>query len=111
MFEASSDKTSSSYFTLNYDKDIDGWSIDHSRSTAIKTSEVNFYNFYTNVEDLKASEEASLFPPRFVINVTKNIEYNRDLDINILITLCDSNEDIESMQIKLFRPLTSGITV
>ena len=108
VFKASSDKTSSSYLTLNYDKDIVGWSIDHSRSTAIKTSEVNFYNICTKVEELRASEEASLFPPCFIINLTKKIEYNRDLGIHILITLRDSNEDI---LFNLFHPLTSGITV
>ena len=42
--------------------------------------------------DLKAAQEASLFPPHFIIGVIKEIECNANLDINIVITLCDGNE-------------------
>ena len=111
IFEAPSDKTSTSYFTLNYHNEIDGWSINHLRSRKIITKEVNFYNYYTNSEQLRVSEEAGLFPPRFIINVTKKIECNTDLNTNIVITLHDDIEVKESAVFSLFHTLTSGITV
>ena len=111
IFEAPSDKTSVSYFTLTYTKEIDGWSINNLRSTTIKVKEVNFYNCYTNGEELRASEEASLFPPRFIINVTKKIECNTNLDTNIDITLCDDIQVKASVTFNLFHTLTSGITI
>ena len=111
IFEASSDKTSTSYFTLNYHKEIDGWSIKHLGFGIIKTKEVNFYNYYTNMKDLRANEEASLFPPRFTITATKKIECNTNLDTNIDTTLCDDTEVKASATFNLFHTLTSGITV
>ena len=105
IFEAPSDKTSVNYFTLTYTKEIDGWSINNLRSTTIKAKEVNFYN---NGEELRASEEASLFPPHFIINVTKKIECHTNLDTNIDITLCDDIQVKASVMFNLFHTLASG---
>ena len=71
LFEASSDKASTSYFKLSYDQSIDGWQIDYSGPTnlIIKTKKVNFFNYYTKFEELKAHEEMSIFPPRFKFQV------------------------------------------
>ena len=111
LFEAPSNKTSKGYFTLNYHREIDGWNIIHSRSTTIKTKEVNFYNYYRKPEELRASEEASLFPPRFIINVRKKIECTTNLKTGIDVTLCDDNEVKASVMFILFHTVTSGITV
>ena len=110
LFTAASSMNSTSYFTLSFDKEINGWDIEHIRSKMIETKTVNFYNYYANLVDLKESEEASLFPPRFVISVEKNSKWNMNLDTNIVITLNDDNEDIESVVFQLYA-LTSGITV
>ena len=104
IFVAPSKKHSTIYFTLNYDKEINGWSIHHSRSTIIKTTEVNFYNYNTNAKDLQAMEEASLFPPRFVINVSKKSDCNTELNTGVAITLRDGNEDKKSLIYRLFAP-------
>ena len=86
IFEASSDRNSTSYFIINYSQKNDGWSISHIRFDKIETKEVNFYNYYTNMNELKAIEERSLFPPRFIVNVAKKAENNMELNASILIT-------------------------
>ena len=91
-FEAASDKDASSYFALNYVQNSDGWCVDHSRSTEIRTKEVNFYNFYKDVEDLLAHEENALFPPRFILNVVKKSKCTTDLNASIMITLYKAKE-------------------
>ena len=89
-----------------------GWlEYSHILSTTVETKGVNFCNDYTNVYGLKAAEEASLFQPRFIIGVIKKIECNTDLDVNIVITLCDGYEVKASVEFKLFCSLPSGITV
>ena len=103
VFEAPLDINSTSYFTLNYDKEINGWSINHVKSTMIRTEEVNFYN-YNTVQDLQAVEELSLFPPRFVIMVKKKSDCDTDLSTNIYVTLHDDNEDKQSVPYHLYVP-------
>ena len=39
------------------------------------------------MKDLEANENASLFPPRFIVNVTKKPNINTDLSTNIAVTL------------------------
>ena len=87
IFEASCDASSESYFSINYLADNDGWYLDHSLSKKVLTKEVNFYNYYTSVEDLRASEENSLYPPRFVLHVIKKYKCTTDLDTDIMVTL------------------------
>ena len=78
LFEASSDKTSSSYFKLSYNSIIDGWQIDYTgpADQIIETKEVNFSNYYTKFDELKANEEISIFPPRFKFQV-RSIGHSR----------------------------------
>ena len=86
-FNISCEENSKSYFALKYSELINGWIMDNSLSTKIYAKEVNFYNSYTNAADLQASEESSLFPPRFIINVIKRSNCTRDLNENIFVTL------------------------
>ena len=98
-------KDSTSYFELSYHNEIDDWCMNHSRLDKIKTKEINFYNYYTDAEGLKAHENMSLFPPRFIVNVTRNPECNKDLDTNIMINL-KNNGLIEScISFELFVPI------
>ena len=91
-FEASCDKRSTDNFTLLYDENISDWYLSHSRSTVIETKCINFYNYYNNTEQLRANEIISLFPPRFVINVTKKSKCNTELCTNIKVTLHKAKE-------------------
>jgi len=105
IFEVSCDKSSKSYFALKYDQHVDGWCVDHSRSTEIETKQVNFLNYYTSKEELEASEENSLFPPRFIVNVAKQLqpECTTNLDIKLMVTLCNKERTtIETIPFKLF---------
>ena len=111
IFEASSDKGSTNYFTLSYEQNINGWLVDHSGSKdqIIKTKKVNFYNYYTEEEKLKQHEELSLFPPRFIVNIrnTKH-RYATNLDLNVIITLCNNIKErklLDTTTMKLLVPL------
>ena len=86
-FEAACDKNSTSYFTLKYPEDVNGWDVKHSRSKKIETKEINFYNKYTDKEHLKINEDISLFPERFTIHVKKISGCNTDLNIKIIVIL------------------------
>ena len=101
IFEACSDKSSTNYFTLSYDHNINGWHVDHFGSTdpIIEAKEVNFYNYYTKMEELKEDEECSLFPPRFTVNI-RNTELGNatNLDLNMIITLCNNIKERKSLQ-------------
>ena len=103
IFEASTDKSSTSYFDSSYDQCEDGWRVDYFRYAKIPTKEVNFYNYYTNKEDLEAIEEISLFPPRFTLSVEKKSDCNNDLDRKIKITLfkAEGIKSVESVSFKL----------
>ena len=103
-YKVASDKNSSSYFALDYDRCVNDWYVCHSRSTEIQTKEINFYNFFDNVEHLLAHEENALFPPRFIVTVTKKPECSADLDTNIKVSLCEVEEkkSLASFQFKLF---------
>ena len=96
IFEASSDKNSENFFTLWYTEDITGWYLGHSRSTKIPTKEVNFYNYYTNVEELEAVEAKQLYPPRFIVSVAKNSQCATDLHTNITVSLHDHDRRRQS---------------
>ena len=85
-FEASC-SVDTSYFALSYDYDIKGWRVDYSRSTQILTKDMNIYFDYTDVEELLTLERSSLFPPRFIINVTRKPKCNVDLNTHITVTL------------------------
>ena len=91
-FETSCDKSSTNFFTLTYDTEISGWYLSHARSTKIETKCINFYNYYTDTKELKANEDVSLFPPRFIVYVRKKHIYNTELDTNIMVTLCKAEE-------------------
>ena len=110
-FEAVSDKDASSYFALNYVQSGDGWCIGHSRSMEIRTKEVNFYNFYNDVEELLAHEKYALFPPRFILNVVKKSKCTTDLDTSITITLYKAEgEKLDTIFHKLFVPIFDAIS-
>ena len=108
IFEASCNESIGSYFTLQYDNSINDWQMDHSLTRKILTKKVNFYNDYTNKEDLQASEEDSLFPPRFIVNVIKKTGCTNDLNTNIIIALYNNESEpvAESIQFKVFIPIS-----
>ena len=107
LFEASCEESSGTYFSLEYAEKIDGWQIDHSLSKKMPTKRVNFYKYYTNAAELEASEEDSLFPPRFIVNVVKNYDCTTNLNTNITISLCNNKDNlINSINFKLFVPLS-----
>ena len=109
-FEASCDKSSTDYFTLSYDETISDWCLSHSRSMVIETKNINFYNYYTNVKDLEANEDASLFPPRFIVNVTNKLNCNTDLSTNIMVDLHKAKEKtLEPIRFYLFVPNSTAI--
>ena len=113
IFEASCDSSSKSYFTLQYDDHIDGWSIDHSLSKKILAKKVNFYNDYErndpNASDnLHASEEDLSFPPRFVVNVVRKTDCTTDLNTNLEIILYNNeSKSVESIHFKLYIPISA----
>ena len=102
VFEASCDKSSINYFALTYQQDIYGWNVKHLRSTKVDTKEINFYNYYTDINELKASEEKGLFPQRFIVDVTKKSDCNSDLDTTIMIILHNTEVILRSMSCNLF---------
>ena len=113
LFEAPSDKSSTSYFQVSYDQNIYGWHLDHSRPNdlIIETKTVNFYNGYTDTNDLLLHENLSLFPPRFCLHV-RNIEQQRTTDLvtNITVTLYNSLEErkpLRVLKIRLFNPVST----
>ena len=93
-FEAACDKNSTSYFTLTYPEDVNGWDLKCSRFKNIKTKDINFYNNYQDSEHLKTNEDNSLFPERFVVNVTKNPGCNAELNTDIIVTLHENEGEI-----------------
>ena len=100
-FKAACDKDSTSYFTLTYPEEINGWDVEHSRSKIIETKDINFYNNYTNEEHLKVNEDNWLFPERFIVNVRKKC--NTDLNTKIMIALHkNEGETPESILFRLF---------
>ena len=105
IFEASCDKSSTSYFALTYVQKHNGWDMIHLRFSEIRTKEVNFYSYYTNTKELKAHENKSLFPPRFVVNVIKEPECKAGLNTDIIIT-CNT-EETESVKFKLYVPASA----
>ena len=109
IFESFCDINSTSFLTLNCDENTDGWDIDHSLSKKICTKKINFYNYFTNVADLRVSEEALLFPPRFIINVVKKLECTKDLSTSINVTLHEEGKSNESILFKLFVPLSASV--
>ena len=102
IFEISCEESSTDYFTLFYHQNINGWHLEHSRSTQIKTKNINFYNCYVNMEELRANEEISLFPQRFIVNVTKESDCNMDLDTSIEVTLQNEGKTMESIPFELY---------
>ena len=103
IFEAPCDKSSTKFFALVYCHDFDGWDVKHCRSEKIKTKEINFYNYYKTMEELKTIEDNSLFPPHFIITVAKKSECNADLNTEIKIALHENEGEIlESVQFPFF---------
>ena len=110
IFEASCDKHSASYFTLLYQQDVTGWNLKHSLSTKVNTKTVNFYNYYTDRDDLIASEENGLFPQRLIVDATRKSDCNTDLNTEIMITLHKSEGEIlEAIPLKLFAPVSAFV--
>ena len=108
-FEISCEESSTSYFTLVYHQDVNGWHLKHSRSTRITTKNINFYNCYESMEDLRANEEISLFPQRFIVNVTKESDCNMDLDTSIVVTLQNEGKTMESIPFELFVSVSTAV--
>ena len=108
-FLTPSDKTCKNYFELSYHRSV-GWYICYLRSATIQTEEVNF-NHYTNIDNLRANEDISQFPPRFILDVTKNCECKNNLNMEIKVTLFKFGEMIskETVPFKLFVPVLSLI--
>ena len=105
------DKSNASFFSLSYDHNIDDWCVDHSRSTEIQTTEANFYYYYTDVEDLLAHEESSLFPPRFIVNVIKKPKCTTNLNTNIIVTLHNKAKGKTSKDTTSFKLFVSVFTM
>ena len=79
-FDVSCDATSESQFKVRYNSEnINGWTVKHSLTTVIKTEKIKFFNHYTDMEDLEMNEECNLFPPRFILNITKGPNCNTNL--------------------------------
>ena len=109
IFEISCEQSSTNYFTLFYHQNINGWHLKHSRSKQIKTKNINFYNCYVNMEELRANEEISLFPQRFIVNITKKSDCNMDLDTSIEVTLQNEGNTIDSSCFELFVPVSTAV--
>ena len=106
LFEAPSNEEAHIVFTLNYLEKIDGWNISHDLSKEIKAKKVNFYNYYKHKEDLQASEENKLFPPRFTLWIKNpGLEHvcSTDLDANITITLYDNKNHKNKVDSVIFK--------
>ena len=91
-FETACDESSGNYFFLEFEDTDGGWHINHSSSYKISTKKVKFYNKYKYSKELQASEENSLFPPHFIIDVEKKSECNTDLNTNIIVSLYDDDD-------------------
>ena len=98
IFEVSSDENSTNCFTLSYDRNVNGWHVNH-KDSIIETKKVNFYNYFTEKEELKQHEERSLFPPCFTVNI-RNTEHTNatNLDLNVIVTLCNNIKERKSLQ-------------
>ena len=107
IFEVCCDESSTSYFTLCYPKNINGWHLKHARSTQIKTKSINFFNCFVNMEELLANEEIAAFPQRFVVNVTKQFESS--LDTSIQVTLQNEGETMEPIHFNLFVSISTAV--
>ena len=106
-FETSCDNSSTSYFTLHYDNDFDGWEINQSKSNEIKAYETNCYKYYASMAALKESEANSLFPPCFLVNVVRKSECIKDLRITLNISLCKEGKPDEVIQYSLHVPISA----
>ena len=103
IFEATCDKSSTSFFTLTYHQNFDGWDVKHCRSKKVKTKEINFYNYYKTMKELKTIEDHSLFPQCFIVSVKKKSGCNTDLNTEIMITLHENEKETgESIPFTLF---------
>ena len=91
---------------------IASWCLSHSRSTEIKTKCINFYNYYTDTKELRANELISLFPPRFIVNVTKKPICNTHLSTKIMVILHKAEgKSFEPIPFYLFVPKSTKIDV
>ena len=95
------------FFALNYDQCDDGWNVNHVRFEKILTEDINFYNYYVNMENLKVIEEIGVFPPRFILEVEKkpNCTDNLDRKIRTVLFKAENTSPIESVVFKLFVPI------
>ena len=91
-FEASCDKSSASFLTVDYSENIKYWTMKHTLTKKIYTEKVNFYNHYTKMEELEAKEECQLFPPRFILNIVKDPECTTFLNADITVTMYNIEE-------------------
>ena len=93
-FEATSDKSSMTYFSLKYDQCNDGWNVSHFSFNKIYTKEINFYNYFQDMKSLQIIEEIGLFPPRFILEVEKKSDCTNSLNTIIRIDLKDENSTL-----------------
>ena len=62
------------------------------------------------MKELKANEDISLFPPHFIVNVTKKPDCNTNLDTNITVTLHKGEEkSTKSIPFNVFVPKFTAI--
>ena len=59
---------------------------------------------------MKENEESCLFPPRFILKVTKKSKCDKNLDTNIIVTLCKQDQrrsmDSDCVPFNLFVPVS-----
>ena len=94
-FEVSCNKNSASFLTMECSEKIKDWTIKHTLNKKVYTKEVNLYNHYTNMKDLKANEECQSYPPRFIVSVVKDTECITTLNTDINVTLYNIEEQKE----------------
>ena len=92
-----------SYLMLDYVKpNFTGWYLGHSKSSKLYVREVNFWDCYNSIEQLKLAEEMSMFPPRFIINVARGSNCTMDLHTNISVTLIEKETAKLNISFNLF---------
>ena len=91
-FDAASDKKSTNYFELLYDQWNDGWNVSHNGPEKIYTRDINFYNYYPDLESLKRIEELGLFPPHFILEVEKTPGCTNNFSTKIRTTLFKTDQ-------------------
>ena len=109
-FDVASDRKGTSYFALNYEQCDDGWDVSRNGPNKIYTKDINFYNFYQDMESLKAIEEIGLFPPRFILEIEKKTGCTNNLNRKIMAILFkteNTSSTSEPVSFKLYVPAST----